>query len=80
VVPETYRRLVQRLSAVLTALKGIAPFAQEPAQKTFLDELQKIVKPLNDSLESTQSDPKDMSAPIEESKSKLEDWLKKKPA
>jgi hypothetical protein len=79
-VPENYRRLVQRLSSVQLAAKGIASLAQEPAQKTFLDELQKNVEQLTKSLESTQNEGKDMTPSIDETRGKLETWLKNKPA
>ena len=78
--PEPYRRLVQRLCSVSAALKGLAPLAQEEAPKTFLDDLLNNTEQLQKSLESTQSEGKDMTPAIKELQGKLTEWLGKKPA
>jgi hypothetical protein len=82
------RRLMkQQLTASLTALiggedparKGIASLAREPAQQSFLNELQKNIKDMIDLVDDKKREKDELQGPIRDLLQKLEAWLKKKP-
>jgi len=73
------QRLVQRLDAILVALKAIAPLAQAP-QQPFVAELQKKVTELRDLLDDNRRKEDNMKPQVETLRKNLEAWLQKKPA
>ena len=81
------QRLMERLSAALAALaggedgnrKGISALASDPQQQALLGGLQKIIESMTDQLGSKKPDDKEnLDGPVEELRTKLEAWLKKK--
>ena len=84
-LPISRRRMKQSLSAAMLALiggeenrKGIAPLAREPGQRAFLAELQKNIETLMKVLDKA-SEGDDLEGPVDQLRSTLEAWLKKKP-
>ncbi len=84
--PISRPRLMERLSAVLLALvggedasrKGIVSLVGEPNQQASLTELRKTIESVTDLLSDKKHDSDKLEGPVEELRTKLEAWLKKK--
>ncbi len=83
--PVSRPRMMERLSAVLAALvggddgsrKGIGSLAGDPNQQASLGELQKSIESMTNRLSDKKEDD-NLAGPVEELRTKLEAWLKKK--
>jgi hypothetical protein len=84
--PISRPRMMERLSAVLLALaggedggrKGIISLASEPNQQASLGELRKSIESMTDQLSDKKHEDDKLEGPVEELRTKLEAWLKKK--
>jgi hypothetical protein len=84
--PPSRPRLMERLSAVLAALaggddgnrKGISSLAGDPNQQALLGELRKSIEGMTDRLADKKHEDDSLEGPVEELRTSLEAWLKKK--
>lgn len=85
--PVSRRRMKQRLYAVLGAIfgneesgaKGLVTLAREQSQQASLADFQKIVEAAIDKLDDKKLEADDLEAVVDDLRTKLEAWLKKKP-
>ena len=81
------RRMKQRLSAARAAIfgseenrsKGLASLAREQLQQTFLADFQKTLEATTDKLDDKKLEGDDLETAIDDLRTNIEGWLKKKP-
>ncbi len=73
------RQMKVCLQAAMEGLKRLAPLAKDPAQQTYLKELQKIFDGLLKDLDEAKLGDDEVQKKVEDYQGKLNEWLAKKP-